>query len=69
MSMEIRILTHLDKVFQDEAPVECTSYFKALKMRKSIFSWHSAIMKTLARKCSLPSNATKANCNPLASAI
>ena len=34
MSMEIRILTHLDKVFQDEAPVECTIYFSGFENEK-----------------------------------
>ena len=37
MNMEIRILTHLDKVFQDEAPVECTSYFQGFENEKIDF--------------------------------
>lgn len=28
MSMELMVLTHLDKVFQNEAPIECTCQFQ-----------------------------------------
>lgn len=31
MSMELRVLTHLDKVIQDEAPIESISCFQGFE--------------------------------------
>ena len=37
MSMELRVLTHLDKVFQDEAPTESSSCFQGFENEKIDF--------------------------------
>lgn len=37
MSLELRVLTHLDKVFLDEAPLECTTSFQGFENEKIDF--------------------------------
>lgn len=37
MNVEMRVLTHLDKVFQDEAPMECTCRFQGFENEKIDF--------------------------------